>query len=121
MPVHIGTASLWATVAAHFIVFGIFLLAVWILCKKAVKENEPTPHLPFCLSMAVGLIILAYLAYFLNLMKQKMPATITTRPTTMPITTPVLLDSQVAANSWLSVTSAMSKVILLPSTLPPLD
>lgn len=58
MPVHIGTASLWATVAAHFIVFGIFLLAVWILCKKAVKENEPTPHLPFCLSMAVGLILL---------------------------------------------------------------
>ena len=58
MPVHIGTASLWATVAAHFIVFGIFLLAVWILCKKTVKENEPTPHLPFCLSMAVGLILL---------------------------------------------------------------
>jgi prepilin signal peptidase PulO-like enzyme (type II secretory pathway) len=58
MPVHISTASLWATVAAHFIVFGIFLLAVWILCKKAVKENEPTPHLPFCLSMAVGLILL---------------------------------------------------------------
>ena len=58
MPVHIGTASLWATVAAHFIVFGIFLLAVWILCKKAVKENEPIDHLPFCLSMAVGLILL---------------------------------------------------------------
>lgn len=28
LPLHIGTASLWATVAAHFIVFGIFLLAV---------------------------------------------------------------------------------------------
>lgn len=58
MPVHICTASLWATVAAHFIVFGIFLLAVWILCKKAVKENERINHLPFCLSIAVGLVLL---------------------------------------------------------------
>ena len=58
MPVHISTASLWATVAAHFVVFGIFLLAIWILCKKAVKEKEPIPHLPFSLSMAVGLILL---------------------------------------------------------------
>ena len=52
------TDNLWVTVATHFIIFGIFIFAAFILCKKAVKENEPTPHLPFCLSMAVGLILL---------------------------------------------------------------
>lgn len=52
------TDNLWVTVATCFIIFGIFIFAAFILCKKAVKENEPTPHLPFCLSMAVGLILL---------------------------------------------------------------
>ena len=69
MPVHIGTASLWATIAAHFIVFGIFILAAWILCKKAVKENEPINHLPFCLSMAVGLILLLVFGVTLTTVK----------------------------------------------------
>ena len=69
MPVHIGTASLWATIAAHFIVFGIFILAAWILCKKAVKENEPINHLPFCLSMAVGLILLLVFGVTLTAVK----------------------------------------------------
>jgi prepilin signal peptidase PulO-like enzyme (type II secretory pathway) len=53
----IGSA-LWTSVAAQFIVFGIFILAVWILCKKAVKKKEPLPLLPFCLSSAAGLILL---------------------------------------------------------------
>ena len=52
------TDNLWVTVATHFIIFGIFIFTAFILCKKAVKENEPPPHLPFCLSMAVGLILL---------------------------------------------------------------
>ena len=69
MPVHIGTASLWATIAAHFIVFCIFILAAWILCKKAVKENEPINHLPFCLSMAVGLILLLVFGVTLTTVK----------------------------------------------------
>ena len=63
------TDNLWLTVVAHFIVFGIFILAAWILCKKAVKENEPTPHLPFCLSMAVGLILLLVLGVTITTVK----------------------------------------------------
>ena len=69
MPVHIGTASLWATVAAHFIIFGIFLLAVLILCKKTVKEKELIPHLLFCLSIAVGLILLLVFGVTLTTVK----------------------------------------------------
>ena len=56
--VSLGTAGLWITIAAHIILFGIFFLSAWILCKKAVKEKESIPYLPFCLSMAVGLILL---------------------------------------------------------------
>ena len=66
-PVTLSVAGLWATVAAHFIVFGIFLFAVWILCKKAVKG--PIPHLPFCLSMAVGLILLLVFGVTLTTVK----------------------------------------------------
>ena len=69
MPVHIGTASLWATVAAHFIIFGIFLLAVWMLCKKTVKKKELIPHLLFCLSIAVGLILLLVFGVTLTTVK----------------------------------------------------
>lgn len=52
------TDNLWITIAVHFIIFGIFILATWIICKKDVKENEPINYLSFCLSMAVGLILL---------------------------------------------------------------
>ena len=69
MPVHVSSASLWATVAAHFIIFGIFLLAVWILCKKTVKEKELIPHLLFCLSIAVGLILLLVFGVTLTTVK----------------------------------------------------
>lgn len=69
VPVQLGTVSLWATIAAHFIVFGVFILAVWILCKKAVKENEPIDHLPLCLSLAVGLILLLVFGVTLTTVK----------------------------------------------------
>lgn len=69
VPVQLGTVSLWATIAAHFIVFGVFILAAWILCKKAVKENEPIDHLPFCLSLAVGLILLLVFGVTLTTVK----------------------------------------------------
>ena len=63
------TDNLWITIAVHFIIFGIFILSAWILCKKAVKENEPIHHLPFCLSMAVGLILLLVFGVTLTTVK----------------------------------------------------
>lgn len=58
LPASPVSIELWATIAAHLIIYGIFTLAVWILCKKATKEKETIDHLPFCLSLAVGLILL---------------------------------------------------------------
>ena len=63
------TDNLWITIAVHFIIFGIFILATWIICKKDVKENEPINHLSFCLSMAVGLILLLVFGVTLTAVK----------------------------------------------------
>ena len=68
-PTPLGTTSLLGTIAAHFIVFGIFLLAVWILCKIAVKGNKPIDRTPFCLSIAVGLILLLVFGVTLTTVK----------------------------------------------------
>ncbi len=51
-------SCLWATVAAHFILFAIFLLAVRLLCHRAIKENKTVHRTAFCLAVAVGLILL---------------------------------------------------------------
>jgi len=68
-PLYFNTVDLWAMVAVRVSIIVPFLFAAWILCKKAVKENEPINHLPFCLSMAVGLILLLVFGVTLTTVK----------------------------------------------------
>lgn len=58
MPVQPGAGSLCATLVAYFIIFGFFILAAWLLCKKVVKENKSFNYWLFFLSLTVGLILL---------------------------------------------------------------
>lgn len=53
-----NTVGTWATVAAHFIVFGIFLFIAWLLCKQSMSEKKVYAPVVFCLSTVVGLILL---------------------------------------------------------------
>lgn len=56
--VHANTVGMWATVAAHFIVFGIFLFIAWLICNKSMRGKKAYSSIVFCLSTVVGLILL---------------------------------------------------------------
>lgn len=68
-PISFGSVNLWAAVAAHFIVFGFFLLVAWLVTKSATKGKESIGYLPFCLSLGVGLIL--QLVFGVNLVAVK--------------------------------------------------
>lgn len=56
-PIFVTPINIWATLGAHFAIFGIFLLAVWLICKKNEKANETALLFSLCMSLAVGLIL----------------------------------------------------------------
>ena len=68
-PTSVDVSQLWTTGTICFGIFGLFFLAIWILCTKSSNEKESIYFLPFSLSMIVGLTLLIVLGLTLLTVK----------------------------------------------------